>query len=326
MLNRKQVVIGGFGFIGSNLVRELSRKSEVLCIDDLSNSIPQELIEALISEGNVEAVFRDINDPDVWVGIKEWCGVERVDIWHLAANSDIRAGGTSPKIDFDKTLQTTVSVIEICSLLEVEKLIFASTSAVYGEPINPKDPLSEESQCNPISYYGSAKLASELFLNVQKGFSNIQQYHFRFANIVGSPATHGLVFDVLNHIKSGTNPIPILGNGNQQKSYLEVNELISQMLAILKTSKVGTYNVGPGDNGVSVREIAELIRDHAAPKLNIQYQSQDFGWPGDVPVILLDTTKVDKFLDNPMNSSLGAVHLAVHQICDQLKLRFECDS
>jgi UDP-glucose 4-epimerase len=326
MLNSKQVVIGGLGFIGSNLVRELSRNSNVLCIDDLSNAIPQSFIQELVSRDNVQALFRDINESDVWSEVKEWCDGDSVDIWHLAANSDIRASGTSPKIDFERTFQTTVSVIELSTLLNVERLIFASTSAVYGEPINPKVPLSEDSRCNPISYYGAAKLASEIFLNVQKGFSDIQQYHFRFANIVGAPATHGLIFDLLNHIKFGRNPIPILGNGTQQKSYIEVDDLISQMFAVLNSSKVGAYNLGPGDDGISVKDIAELIRNHTAPSSEIEYQEQNSGWPGDVPVILLDSSKVDKFLEYSAKSSFDAVHVAIHQICDQLNMRFECDN
>ncbi len=326
MPNKKHVVVGGFGFIGSNLVKALSHDSEVLSIDDLSNAIPEVSIEEITSIGNVTPLFRDVNEVGVLNEIKNWCGIDEVDIWHMAANSDIRASGTSPKIDFERTFQTTLSVIELCRVLEVKNLIFASTSAVYGEPINPEVLVSEGSPCNPISYYGAAKLASEIFLNVQKNFSDAQQYHFRFANIVGSPATHGLIFDVLNHIKSGRNPIPILGNGNQQKSYLDVNTLIEQMFEILESSKPGTYNLGPGDFGISVKEIVMQIREHAAPNSKIIFENTESGWIGDVPIILLDTSKAGSLMHNYRITSSSAIHSAIHNICNQLNMEVKCDN
>ena len=323
---KKHVVIGGFGFIGSNLVRTLSRNAKVLCIDDLSNSISQELIEDINASENVTSLFRDINDEEVWSEIIEWCAKSEVDVWHLAANSDIRASGMSPQIDFKKTFQTSVSVIELCDLLEVKNLIFASTSAVYGEPLNPFVPLSEESPCNPISYYGAAKLASEVFLNVLKNFSNMNHFYFRFANIVGSPATHGLIFDVLNHIKAGKNPIPILGNGDQLKTYIEVNALLSQMFEVLKSGKPGIYNLGPGDSGISVKEIVMQIREHAAPGSTVSFENTEAGWVGDVPKILLDTSKADRVIGSNTNTSWTAIHWAIHHICEQFNMEIRCDN
>lgn len=326
MLSKKQVVVGAFGFIGSNLVEKISGNHQVLCIDDLSNSVTADLINSLTCKSDVTAFFRDINDSEFWNEIQEWCGEDEVDLWHLAANSDIRASGTSPRIDFERTFQTTVSVVELCNRLNVKKLMFASTSAVYGEPKNPEITLLEKSECNPISYYGAAKLASEIFLNVLGGFSEVQQYHFRFANIVGSPATHGLILDILNHIKLGKNPIPILGDGNQQKSYLEVNALISDMLSIVETSNVGTYNLGPGDSGISVKEIVTLIRDHAAPNSEISFESSAAGWLGDVPRILLNTSKAEEVINDPRSSSFSAIHTALHAVCLQLNLEFQCNN
>ena len=323
---KKHIVIGGFGFIGSNLVRTLSRNAKVLSIDDLSNSVSQALVEEINMSENVTSLFRDINEEEVWREILEWSTNSEVDVWHLAANSDIRASGMSPKIDFNKTFQTSISVIELCNLLEVDNLIFASTSAVYGEPLNPYIPLSEESPCNPISYYGAAKLAGEIFLDVQKKFSNVNHFNFRFANIVGSPATHGLIFDVLNHIRAGKNPIPVLGNGNQQKSYIEVNALLSQMFVVLESGKPGTYNLGPGDSGISVKEIVTQIRDHAAPSSAISFENSEGGWVGDVPKILLDTSKTDLVIGGNNNSSWEAVHRAIHDICDQFNMEVRCDN
>ena len=117
-------------------------------------------------------------------------------------------------VDLENTFFTTLNTIKIAKKYRIKKFNFASSSAIYG---NWNIPLKENlGPLKPISNYGSMKLASEAallsFLHKNKNILNI----FRFPNVVGVPATHGVIFDFINKIKRNGN-LDVLGNGTQKK-------------------------------------------------------------------------------------------------------------
>ena len=137
----------------------------------------------------------------------------------MAANSDIPAGVLNPDIDLRDTFLTTFEILKAMKKFNIKVLNFASSSAIYGDFGNE---IIHESigPLFPISNYGAMKLASEAQISAAcEGFLNRANI-FRFPNVVGAPATHGVILDFINKLRLNKNELQVLGNGTQQKAYL----------------------------------------------------------------------------------------------------------
>jgi UDP-glucose 4-epimerase len=315
------LIIGGAGFIGSNLANQLIKSGEkVMVLDDLS--VGEERFLKYREAGLVLHVG-DVNLDTTWEVVRETLGSSEIFVWHLAANSDIQKGASSTRPDFQNTLTSTISILNHLVEFSVKGIVFASSSAVYGEMSQYP---SELSGLNPISYYGASKLASENFLQINCNYRNTPLWIFRFANVVGTPATHGVVYDFCRKLNQEKIKLNVLGNGAQTKAYIHVNDLLSAIsLTIRKRSQGGIWNLGPLDHGISVREIAESACQHLAPSAKIEYGDGNIGWPGDIAHIVLNSTKIAHDLDILIPSSKDAVERAIHEVCDQLDLEYQCD-
>ena len=192
------------------------------------------------------------------------------------ANSDIQKGTEDVNVDFVNTFQTTLSLLKIAKLFEIKYFRFASSSAVYGD--YKTQIISEKSSiCRPISNYGAMKLASESVLFSSKESFLKEISIFRFPNVVGTPATHGVIFDFINKLKLNPKIINVLGDGNQRKQYLFVEDLIDAMFLVASIKNNTNfkdddiYNIGPSDSGISVKEIAEMTVKYQAENAEIVY-------------------------------------------------------
>jgi UDP-glucose 4-epimerase len=317
------IILGGAGFIGSNLAQHLSRLSKKITIVDNFSLGSLKILEDLNLKNNlnIKVIDGDINSSTTWNHIYE-NNLEESFIWHLAANSDIKSGATNPYPDLINTFQTTASLIAHARELKLSGIAFASSSAVYG---NKNHRLSEEMSCDPISNYGVAKLASENMLRAYSNLREIPLWIFRFANIVGTPATHGLLFDLFLKYKKNNHQVEILGNGSQLKTYLGVNELIKFMLKLIEQKNSGTWNLGPNDQGVSVEKIAKLFAEHLIPIPALQFGITTHGWPGDMPTALLNCDKLFGLFQETKLSSEVFIHHAIHDIGNQLEMILKCD-
>jgi UDP-glucose 4-epimerase len=193
------LIAGGAGFIGSHLADKLIEEgNRVICVDNLSLGTIEN-IKHLKDNERFIFIKEDLSDYQAVSKIFAENNVEYV--FHLAANSDIRASAENPLVELKNTLLTTFNILECMRLHRVVNLFFSSTSAIYGEKI---DIAMSETSCplEPISYYGSAKLASEAFINAFSYMNAFNTLVFRFPNVVGPRLTHGVIFDFIN--KSGT--------------------------------------------------------------------------------------------------------------------------
>jgi UDP-glucose 4-epimerase len=240
------------------------------------------------------------------------------EVWHLAANSDIPAGITDAAIDLRDTFMTTYNTLEVMKQHQIPVLAFASTSAVYGDL---GDRLLDENigPLFPISNYGAMKLASEALISASVESFLQTAYIYRFPNVIGTPATHGVLLDFIEKLKKTPDHLEVLGNGSQRKGYLHVEDLIEAMLAIQKLSHepLNYFNIGAGDEGIYVRDIAKIVVDAVSPGAQIQYGQGDKGWVGDVPRFQYSVEKLRQLGWTPKLSSVEAVHLAVKQILAQ---------
>jgi UDP-glucose 4-epimerase len=318
------LVIGGFGFIGNILIERLLHQGEqVICIDDNSSGNFHYSEKKFSDCKNLDSILGDINDESIVKWLSQKIGDNEVVVWHLAANSDIQSGSILANLDAQKTFMTSVTVCNLIADLNVQYVNFASTSAVYGESkIGAR--FTEESPCVPISFYGTAKQASEKFLEIKSRNSRIPLLIFRFANIVGIPATHGVLFDFIKQLQNSPESLTVLGDGNQTKSYLHVGKLVEMMLGLWRNNQTGIYNLGPGDMGVNVREIAELLVAHLKDPIKIQYGTSERGWDGDAVRALMSTDKYESIFKTSRLKSRDAIHQAIHEISQQLDLQIYC--
>ena len=273
------MVIGGAGFIGSALCKEMLKKCKVVCVDNLMRG-RKENIASILGNPNFRFVKEDANSV---TAIEQLIKDNKVEyIFHLAANSDIQASANDPQIEFESTAKTTWSVLTAMRNTGVKNLFFASTSAVYGE--QEDRPFKEEDSLNPISYYGSAKMASEAFI---KSFSYMNEFNtliFRFPNVIGPNLTHGVFFDFISRLRDNPKQLTVLGDGTQYKPYMHVFDLIRAIDLLCWNNKgVNIYNVGV-ETATYVRTIAEMVVSEMGLKdCKIVYGKENIGWKGDVP-------------------------------------------
>lgn len=309
------LIAGGAGFIGVNLARALLDEGHrVLILDDLSRGS----LEAMRSlEGRTGYGFRkvDCSLPDEIDAAL--AGDEIDEIWHMAANSDIPAGVADYRVDLRQTFMTTAALLDVMKRRDIKTIHFASSSAIYGDL---GDQLIHENigPLQPISNYGAMKLASEAQIRAAREAYLEKVSIFRFPNVIGVPATHGVILDFIRKLKQTPERLEVLGDGSQQKAYLHVDDLVKAMLHIRALNgDFSVFNIGPTDEGITVRAIAERVRDRFRPQAAIHYGEGNRGWVGDVPRFRYS---VQRLLDTgwqPTLESEQAVYKAVDEIVAQ---------
>jgi UDP-glucose 4-epimerase len=316
-INSVSLITGGAGFIASNLIGPLLESGvHVVVADDFSRGDRKNLAR-FEDDPRVQVVPADLADRgQCEKTFARASAVGRIDeVWHLAANSDIPAGVADPDIDLKDTFLTTFELLRAMKQFEVRNLMFASSSAIYGdlgdvalhEAIGP---------LHPISNYGSMKLASEAQISAAAESHLERALLYRFPNVVGVPATHGVILDFVNKLKADPAVLRVLGDGSQQKSYLHVSDLVDAMLLVRAraSSGVEAINIGPVDDGVTVRWIAEQVVARVNPRATISFGTGGKGWVGDVPRFRYSTAKLQGFGWKPTMGSEIAVSKAIDEI------------
>ena len=289
LIEQRILVTGGCGFIGSHIVDELiRRKNEVIVLDNLSSSTIKN-IEHHMSESNFNFIKGDIRNLDLLKSL-----LRDIDIvFHYAANPDVRLSIKKPEIDFKINVEGTFNVLEAMRLNDVTNMVFASSGGtLYGEA--DVVPTPETYPPKPISAYGASKVACEAYISAYCGFYSLNAVSLRYANIIGPRSTHGVIYDFFMKLKKNPNELLILGNGKQKKSYLYISDCIeASMLAAEKHHKgFDVFNIG-SDDWITVSEIAKIvIKNLGLENVKIKYTGGDRGWPGDVPLMLLDISKI----------------------------------
>lgn len=281
-------VTGCAGFIGSHLVdRLLHDGHEVVGYDDFSTGQPEFLAEAERSP-RFNLVRGDTLDQDFLTQAMRDADF----VFHLAANADVRFGTNHPRKDLEQNTIATFSVLEAMRANRIQRIAFASTGSIYGEPDLFPTP---EGTPFPVqtSLYGASKLAAEGFIEAYSQGFGFQGYIFRFVSILGERYTHGHVFDFYKQLRDHPDTLYVLGNGKQRKSYLYVHDCIDALL--LGTEKaqgnVNIFNLGR-DEYCQVDDSIGWICEYLGLSPQIIYSGGDRGWIGDNPFIFLDCSRM----------------------------------
>ena len=315
---RKHIIFGGKGFIGQNLANRLIENEEHVLIIDIDRwRIPWAFPKLPKDQHSLflQADINNLNSSSEEV-IESFCvGSTNITVWHLAANSDILSGNDDIEIDLSDTFLTTINIIKLCGKLKLTKIYFASSSAVYGNVIERPNGFTEMCATQPISHYGAMKLASEAILR-----SSCEQFLenvliFRFPNVIGYPATHGVIHDFILKLKADPSTLSVLGDGKQNKPYLHVDDLVDAMLHLdyfYGNSKgVEVLNIASCFDNVFVWQIAEAVVKNLSPMAKIVYGNTPYGWRGDMPIVNFDTTKITNTGWNCKISGIQAVEKTI---------------
>ena len=281
-------VTGGCGFIGSHLVdRLLAEGHDVVIVDNLSTG-QLKFAEGALSDPRARLVEADVKDLGALVEAFRGCH----EVYHLAANADVRFGPDHPRRDLDENTIGTFNVLEAMRRCDVKRMAFSSTGSVYGEATVIPTP---EDAPFPLqtSLYGASKLAGEGLIAAYAESFGFTVRIFRFVSILGERYSHGHVFDFYKRLLANPGTLPVLGNGKQRKSYLYVQDCIDAIRLAMQTDgpRVAVFNLGQ-DGYCQVNDSIGWITGHLGLSPRIEYSGGDRGWIGDNPFIYLDCSRM----------------------------------
>ena len=300
--DKRIVVTGGAGFVGSHLCDRLVDDNEVVAVDDLSNG------ERAWLPAEVDLVAGDLTDPDV---AAEAITADVDVVFHFAADKN------AARDDVDQyrlNNRLTETVIERMDEVGVSEIAFTSSSVVYGEA--PRPTPEDYAPMEPISIYGASKLGEESLLSVYAHSHDFTVWVYRFANIVGPRLQIGAVVpDFIEKLEDNPSSLTILGDGRQEKSYMHVDECIDAMCHVVEhaSEDCNVYNLGTRTT-TSVTTIADIISDEMGLDPDYEYTGGDRGWVGDVPRMRLSIEKLSALGWEPEQSSDDAVRLATREL------------
>lgn len=307
-------ITGGAGFIGSHLADRLIHDGhEVTVFDNLSIG-KKAFVEHHLSNPRFAFVQGDI----LYLGHlkKAMAGSDMV--FHLAAISDIRRGVEDPRLDLEQGTIGTHNVLEAMRCNSVKKILFSSSNVVYGEASIMPTP-ENYGPLLPISFYAASKLAGEALITAYCHNFDFQCWIYRFGNIVGGRATHGILYDFLHKLQSNPKVLEVLGDGNQSKPYLEIEDCVEALLFGMGHGKepVNVFNLGT-EGATSVKTIVKIVLEELGLKdVQVRYTGGKRGWPGDIPTVHLDSGKLQRLGWRPRYSSDEAVRRAFLAILNE---------
>ncbi len=308
-------VTGAAGFIGSHLVEHLlAAGNSVTGYDNLSSGRVEWL-----SDVRDAPCFRFVR-ADLLDAATLRRAMEGHDaVFHLGGNTDIPIGTSDPSIDLKNCTIATFNVLEAMRATGVRTILFASSSTVYGEPAVRPTPESY-GPLLPESHYGAAKLACEGLISAFCALHGLQGWLYRFGNVLGARMGHGVLVDFIRKLESDPVELEILGDGKQEKNYFLVEDCIDGMLYAYRHSRdraCDVFNLGCESN-VIVDQIAQIVIEEMSLKdVQLRYTGGDRGWPGDVPKVIYDLSKMKRLGWEPRHNSADAVRAAVRRLLDQ---------
>jgi UDP-glucose 4-epimerase len=249
------LVTGGAGFIGSALANRLVREGHaVRVIDDLSAGDPSRLLP------DVNFTRGDVNDKP-----KLWRLLHHVDcVYHLAARVSVPESILYPREYNATNVGGTVALLEAMRDAGVQRVVLASSGAIYGE--QGRQPVAEDTEPHPASPYAVSKLASEYYVNTISALWGIESVCLRVFNAYGPgqtiPPVHAPVIPQFVRQALGNGSLVTYGDGSQTRDYVYIDDVIEALLAAATAPDVNrqVINVGSGQETSVVQLINAIER------------------------------------------------------------------
>ncbi len=250
----KIIITGGAGFIGTSLARLLVKNHQVTIFDQRKPHID-----------NINFLYGDIkNSQEVIESIKN-CDV----VIHLAATLGVINTEENPVLTLDTNMGGTKNVLEACRINDIKKIIFSSSSEVYGEPL--KVPMEESDMPIPMTTYGVSKFAAEEYIKAYWRNYGIRYTIFRLFNVYGDEQATDWVLPEFVDKAMKNDDITIHGDGTQVRAFCYVSDVAEAFSSVLTKADGEIINVGNDTEPISIRGLAEKIVSISKSKSSIKF-------------------------------------------------------
>lgn len=252
MKKMKVLISGGAGFIGSHVTEELLNNNyDVVVIDNLTTGSPSNMPD------NVRFYHSDLNDPELEYVFE----IEKPDIViHLAAQASVTISMDNPYMDFFTNTAGSLKILLLSKKYKVKKFLFASTAAVYGEPLYL--PIDEKHEINPQSYYAQSKFSAESYIKLYAKLSNLESCILRFSNVYGprqsSNGEAGVISIFINQLLNDEKVS--IYDGNQTRDFIYVKDVANACRCAIESGGSGVFNVSSSTE-TTINDLFHLISE-----------------------------------------------------------------
>ena len=276
------LVTGGAGFIGGHLAASFVHAGhDVVVLDNLDPFYDTDIKRRTIDvarhaadngNGTYELVEGDVRDGDLVADLV----ADAQFVFHQAAQAGVRTSVQNPRRVDDINVEGTLNVLDAARNSPVERVVFASSSSVYGKPSYL--PYDEEHPTTPVSPYGVSKLAAENYVRVYGDLYDIPTVALRYFTVYGPRMRPNMA--ISNFVSRCMNDEPpvVYGDGSQTRDFTYIDDIVRANAKLLETDAADgeVLNIGSTDN-VDIQTLAEVIRDAIAPDLAIEYGERQAG-------------------------------------------------
>ena len=271
MKNKKVAVTGGLGFIGSHLVERLNENNDLVIVDNQSSGNIKNIQDldfsridtdlGDITQVNLERIFEDVDY-----------------VYHMAAVTSVPQSVNDPLRSNEVNITGTLKVLEAAKKCDVKKLIFSSSSAVYGE--TESLPISEKNPINPLSPYAVTKATGELYCTVYSEIYDLPTIALRYFNVFGPKqdpeSQYAAVIPIfIDKILKNQRPV-IYGDGEQTRDFVNVKQVVDANILAAESNKTGSYNIGLGKS-TTINYLFEMIKEIMKKDIKPIYKNERHG-------------------------------------------------
>jgi UDP-glucose 4-epimerase len=298
-------VTGGAGFIGSHLATQLSKRGEVRCYDNLLSGKKENT--SRLYTGDICDLERSTNSM-----------INYDVVFHLAANTNTRAGITNPRLDLYNNLIGTYNVLLAMKANKIKNLVYSSTCGVYGDAPEVK---VETDKLNPICPYALHKMYTEILIEDFVKKNDMKAWVFRFGNVVGGIMSNGVIRDLVLNLKKDKTKLTVLGSKKPSRPFFSVEDCVGAILYAFDNTdeQYDVFNIA-SNGSVNVGQVVKMLLEELNLDIPVTYEEQDRGWEGSAIEVCISADKLKNLGWEAKLSAKQAVKKAIKEIVAYNKL------
>jgi len=286
---KKIVVTGGAGFIGSNLAREFSKNNEIIIIDDLSTGNRENVEDLMVNK--IDFIKGSVTELTL---LEE--AFENVDyVFHEAAIPSVSRSIKEPIQSHETNITGTLNVLLAAKDNKVKKVIYASSSSVYGD--TPTLPKNEDMTPCPLSPYAVSKLTGEYYCIIFMKIFGLNTVCLRYFNVYGPyqdpTSEYAAVIPKFITCVNNDKSLVIYGDGKQTRDFTFISDVVEANILAVVSNSTGIFNIASGVQ-ITIDELSKMILKIADKNVDIHY---DDPRPGDIKHSLADISKARRELN-----------------------------